>query len=224
MGFAVASVNYRGSAGLGARHRDAVKEGFDRVPIEDLRATVAWVSAHHAVNPKRVALFGEGFGGFIAVRATQLYPDEFRCAVMINAPSEPTAWIYEPVMVEARGRPTDGTKPKTSVADFDHDVREEFFERSRLAGLDLTDHVVKGAAPVMIIQDLSQRALWESQGTRLRDVLKKTGAEVEYLATSAAFTQGEPNTRTRVFTQIAGFLNDHIYDYRVDLGTEREVK
>jgi hypothetical protein len=30
--------------------------------------------------------------------------------------------------------------------------------------------------------------------------------------------------RARVFGQIAGFLNDHIYDFRVDLGTEKEVR
>ncbi|MBI5382458.1 MAG: prolyl oligopeptidase family serine peptidase [Opitutae bacterium] len=47
MGFAVAQVNYRGTAGFGARHRDAVKEGYDRIPIEDLRAAVGWIAAHH---------------------------------------------------------------------------------------------------------------------------------------------------------------------------------
>jgi len=92
MGFVVLQVNYRGSAGFGTRHREALREDIGQVPVSDLRAAIAWVTAQHKIDHKRVALLGEGFGGYLALRAAQLYPDEFRCVVAINAPTDLEAW------------------------------------------------------------------------------------------------------------------------------------
>jgi dipeptidyl aminopeptidase/acylaminoacyl peptidase len=212
MGFAVATVNYRGSAGFGAHHRDAVKVGFDAIPIEDVRATVAWIARHHPINPMRVGLLGEGFGGFIALRAAQLFPDEFRCVVSINAPTDLADWTVETSRSGWRTLP-----------DFGFEARQVFFDRARLTP-SVTDQVAATDRPVMIVQDLAKADLRKSQGTSLRAAMKRHDLYVEYLPTNAAFTSGDPGVRERVFTQIAGFLNDHIYDFRVDLGVEKEVK
>ncbi|MES1166599.1 MAG: alpha/beta fold hydrolase, partial [Pseudomonadota bacterium] len=92
MGFVVAQVNYRGSAGFGTRYREALRADIDQIPIGDIRAAIAWIATQHKFDRKRVALLGEGFGGYLALRALQLYPDEFRCAVAINAPTDLEAW------------------------------------------------------------------------------------------------------------------------------------
>jgi dipeptidyl aminopeptidase/acylaminoacyl peptidase len=213
MGFAVATVNYRGLSGFGARHRDQVREGFDRIPIADLRATTAWITSRYPVHAKRVALFGEGFGGYLALRAVQMYPDEFRCAVSINAPTDPANWVTEPTRLGVR-----------SLANLEFEVRKTFFDRSKLSGLDLADHVAADGRPALIIQDTEKLDLRASQGTSLRNAMKRRGVVAEYLETTADFTLGYPDARARVFTQISEFLNDNIYDYRVDLGKEKEVK
>jgi acetyl esterase/lipase len=96
MGFVVVQVNYRGSAGFGTQYREAPRSGLDRVPIEDMRAAIAWVTARNPIDRKRVALLGQGFGGYLALRALQLYPDDFRCAVAINAPTDLEAWCRRP--------------------------------------------------------------------------------------------------------------------------------
>jgi dienelactone hydrolase len=213
MGFAVATVNYRGLSGFGTQHRDKARDAFDRVPIEDLRAAAAWIIRRHPVHAKRVALFGEGFGGYLALRATQLYPDDFRCAVSINAPTDPAAWITHPPKLGVR-----------TLANLEFEVRKTFFERSKLGGLDLADHVTADGRPALIIQDAEKRDLQGSQGTALRNAMKRRGIAVEYVETSSDFTLGYPEARARAFNQISEFLNDHIYDYRVDLGKEKEVK
>jgi pimeloyl-ACP methyl ester carboxylesterase len=86
MGFMVAQINYRGSTGFGRRQREAISEGFDRIPVDDALAAIEWLGARHGFDRKRVAVGGEGFGGYLALRAVQLHPDAFRCAVAINAP------------------------------------------------------------------------------------------------------------------------------------------
>jgi dienelactone hydrolase len=213
MGLVVAQVNYRGSAGMGAKERDAIRDGYDRVPIEDLRAAVAWVAGQHQINPRRVALLGEGYGGYLAMRALQLYPNEFRCAIGINAPSDPARWVDEPPLVNGR-----------SLVSFDFAVRGTFFDHRKLKGLAIADHVEATAKPVFIIQDPDLRSLWSSQGTNVRDAMKKRGLDVEYLEIEGDFARSDSEARATAFAKIAGFVNDHVYDYGVDIGETREVK
>lgn len=119
MGFVVAQVNYRGSAGFGTRVREALRANLDGIPVEDVRATIAWVEAHQTVDRKRVALLGEGFGGYVALRALQLYPDDFRCAVAINAPTDLSLWAQKPESTqEARDRQDTKIDEMRQMGDF----------------------------------------------------------------------------------------------------------
>ena len=43
-----------------------------------------------------MALVGDGFGGYLALRALELWPDEFRCVVTFNAPTDLAYWDAEP--------------------------------------------------------------------------------------------------------------------------------
>lgn len=215
MGFAVAQLDYRGVAGLGARHRDAAKAAFDLVPIEDVRATVAWLAAQKSVNPKRVAVVGQGFGGFVALRAVQLFPREFRCAVSLNAPTDPARWVREAPLSGGRTLPS-----------LELEIRRAFFDgdHAKLAAMAVTRQLDTLVNPVFIIQDADKRDLWESQGTRLRDALARRGAKSEYLEVTGDFTRGEPTARAEVFARIGGFLNEHIYDFGVTVGESKEVR
>ncbi len=214
MGFAVAQVDFRGAAGLGARHRDAAREALDRIPIEDLRATVSWLAAEKKINPRRVALVGQGFGGFLALRAVQLHPKEFRCAVSINSPTDPARWVREAPVAGARTFPS-----------LDLEIRRAFFDHdhAQLAAMAITRQLETLVNPVFIIQDADKRDLWESQGKRLRDALARRGAHSEYLEVTNDFTRGEPEARAQVFARIGGFLNENIYDFGVNVGESKEV-
>jgi pimeloyl-ACP methyl ester carboxylesterase len=96
MGFVVLQVNYRGSAGFGTRVREGLRETIDEAPLADIRAALAWVGTNATYDHKRVALLGQGFGGYLALRALQRYPDDFRCAVAINAPTDLELWVQKP--------------------------------------------------------------------------------------------------------------------------------
>lgn len=101
MGFAVVQVNYRGSTGFGQKHLQALREGPDSVALADITAAVDWVLKTNTVHPKLVALMGEGYGGYLALRGLQLHPDKFRCAVAVNAPTDLAAWVNPATEAEA---------------------------------------------------------------------------------------------------------------------------
>ncbi len=92
MGFIVLRLNYRGSIGFGRAHFEAIRAGFDRVPLEDVHAAMDWLVTRHPFNRKRVALAGLGFGGYLALRGLQLFPGDFRCAFVINPVADPAFW------------------------------------------------------------------------------------------------------------------------------------
>jgi dipeptidyl aminopeptidase/acylaminoacyl peptidase len=118
MGFAVVQVNYRGSTGFGQKHLQALRAGPDTVALADITAAVDWVLKTNTVHPKLVALMGEGYGGYLALRGLQLYPEKFRCAVTVNAPTDLAAWVNPATETEASlglavAMPTD-SEPFTS--------------------------------------------------------------------------------------------------------------
>ncbi|AMR30244.1 hypothetical protein A0256_01820 [Mucilaginibacter sp. PAMC 26640] len=81
-GYAVFQVNYRGSAGYGKAFR---QKGFKQVGGKiqnDVTDGVNWLIANKIANPKKIAIFGGGFGGFSALYGVSFHPDIYNCAVV----------------------------------------------------------------------------------------------------------------------------------------------
>lgn len=79
-GYAVFQPNYRGSVGYGKIFRTAgFKEWGDKIQ-HDIADGVRWLIAEGIADPKRVGIYGEGFGGYSALQSASLYPDLYQCA------------------------------------------------------------------------------------------------------------------------------------------------
>jgi dipeptidyl aminopeptidase/acylaminoacyl peptidase len=81
-GYAVFQVNYRGSTGYGKAFRSA---GFKQVGgkiQQDITDGVNWLIQKKIANPKKVAIFGGGFGGFSALYGVSFHPQMYNCAVV----------------------------------------------------------------------------------------------------------------------------------------------
>ncbi len=81
-GYAVFQVNYRGSTGYGKAFKSA---GFKEVGgkmQQDITDGVKWLIAHKIANPKKIAIYGNGFGGFSALHGVSFNPGLYQCAVV----------------------------------------------------------------------------------------------------------------------------------------------
>lgn len=81
-GYAVFQVNYRGSGGYGKAFR---KQGFKQVGGKiqsDITDGVRWLVNNKIANPKKIAIFGGGFGGFSALYGVSFHPQMYNCAVV----------------------------------------------------------------------------------------------------------------------------------------------
>ncbi len=80
-GYAVLATNVRGSTGYGKTftHLDDVKNREDSV--KDLAYAVEWLKNYGEADPKKVAVMGGSYGGYMTLAAITLYPDLWAAAV-----------------------------------------------------------------------------------------------------------------------------------------------
>jgi dipeptidyl aminopeptidase/acylaminoacyl peptidase len=81
LGFAVIAPNLRGSSGYGKAYL-ALDNGMLRDDVvKDLGAIIVWVSSQSTLDPKRVAVAGGSYGGFLALAALANYGDRLNGGV-----------------------------------------------------------------------------------------------------------------------------------------------
>jgi dipeptidyl aminopeptidase/acylaminoacyl peptidase len=80
-GYAVLSVNYRGSTGFGKAFVNAANMEWAGKMHDDLIDAVDWAVAADIADPARVAIMGTSYGGYSALVGVTFTPEKFACAV-----------------------------------------------------------------------------------------------------------------------------------------------
>lgn len=76
-GFAVVSVNYRGSTGYGAAWRDAIEGRVGLTELDDIAAVHERLVADGVVDPARSVLSGASWGGYLTLLGLGTQPDRW---------------------------------------------------------------------------------------------------------------------------------------------------
>jgi dipeptidyl aminopeptidase/acylaminoacyl peptidase len=80
-GMAVLAPNLRGSGGAG-KAASAADDGVKREQVLlDIQATARWLQRQPDLDASRVAAWGRGYGGYLALCAAAFYPGDFRAVV-----------------------------------------------------------------------------------------------------------------------------------------------
>jgi dipeptidyl aminopeptidase/acylaminoacyl peptidase len=121
-GYAVLSVNYRGSTGFGKNFINAGDREWAGKMHNDLLDAVDWAVREQIAIPDKVAIYGGSYGGYAALIGLTFTPDRFTCGVDIVGPSNlntliasiPPYWkaFYEDMTRRIGGDPhtDDGSK------------------------------------------------------------------------------------------------------------------
>ncbi len=86
-GYAVLSVNYRGSTGFGKDFTNAAVGEFAGKMHTDLTDAVDWAVAEGIAQEDKVAIGGGSYGGYATLIGVTFTPDKFACGVDIVGPS-----------------------------------------------------------------------------------------------------------------------------------------
>jgi len=86
-GYAVLSVNFRGSTGFGKNFISAADLQWGRKMHDDLLDAVDWAVAQGVTEKGKVAIMGGSYGGYATLAGLAFTPDIFACGVDIVGPS-----------------------------------------------------------------------------------------------------------------------------------------
>lgn len=86
-GYAVLSVNFRGSRGFGKAFINAANLEWAGKMHDDLLDAVAWAIEQGITTPDQVAIMGGSYGGYATLVGLTFTPDVFACGVDIVGPS-----------------------------------------------------------------------------------------------------------------------------------------
>src|SRR5256884_4418719 len=86
-GYAVLSMNFRGSAGYGKKFIDAGNDEWGRKMQDDVTWGAKYLIAEGIADPKRVGIFGGSYGGYATLAGVASPPDFYAAAVDLFGPS-----------------------------------------------------------------------------------------------------------------------------------------
>jgi len=87
-GYAVLSVNFRGSTGFGKAFVNAADKEWAGKMHDDLLDAVNWSVNEKIADPAKVAIMGGSYGGYATLVGLTFTPDTFACGVDIVGPSK----------------------------------------------------------------------------------------------------------------------------------------
>ncbi len=213
MGLAVFRLNQRGVNGRGRAQRESLSKGIDLAAVDDASAAIEWAATQFELDRRRIVAAGEGFGGYLAVRATQLAPDRFRAAFVTAPVLEPALWT-KPTDVEA------------DLPTFQQEANRIFIAKtvSRIEDLAATK-LPDGPGRAIFVVYHAARGDVIAQGVgRLSGQLRSRGIPHETLDVNEDYFLGLPKARTRVYQALDEFLNLNLYQFDVKVGPTEVVK
>ncbi|TSJ42773.1 S9 family peptidase [Mucilaginibacter corticis] len=200
-GYAVFQVNYRGSSGYGKVFYSA---GFKEVGgkiQQDITDGVNWLIANKIANPKKIAIYGRGFGGFSALYAITFNPKMYNCAIVQNGLINLFTYIktapayYKPIL----------QKMYATIGDPEKDA-------DLLRSISPVFHPEKPTVPLLFFQDYKdQRANISEVNHYIRELQKHNPAVKYSLNKYERGSQGGENRRMQNYADIEKFLDANMH-------------
>ena len=169
-GYAVFSMNFRGSTGYGRKFLEASYKEWGRKMQDDISDGVAYLIKEGIADPKRVAIYGASYGGYAVLAGLAFTPELYCCGIDYCGVSNlftfmntiPPYWkpMLE-MMYEQVGNP-----------ETDHDL---------LAAASPALHADKIRVPLFIAQGANDPRVNKAESDQMVEALRKNGVEIEYM-------------------------------------------
>lgn len=171
-GYAVLSVNYRGSTGFGKAFVTAADHEWGGKMHDDLIDAVDWAVGRGFADRKRVGFFGGSYGGYSALMAATKTPEVFACIVDLFGISNLLTFM---ATIPPYWGPWFSIW-KNRLADPDTEAGRAFLrERSPLT------HIDRVVRPLLIAQGMQDVRVVAAESEQMVTALKSRGIPVTYV-------------------------------------------
>ncbi|MXP47214.1 alpha/beta fold hydrolase [Altererythrobacter luteolus] len=171
-GYAVMSVNFRGSTGFGKDFISAGDLEWGKKMHDDLIDAVDWAIDNGVTRADQVAIMGGSYGGYATLAGLTFTPDKFACGVDIVGPSnletllETIPPYWEPLIAQFHERMGNPNTPEGLAM---------LKERSPLYS---ADKIVK---PLLIGQGANDPRVKQAESDQIVGAMKEHGIPVTYV-------------------------------------------
>jgi dipeptidyl aminopeptidase/acylaminoacyl peptidase len=201
-GYAVFLINYRGSTGYGkAFYNAGFKEVGGKIQ-QDITDGVNWLIKNKTADPKKIAIFGGGFGGFSALYGLSFHPGLYNCAIVQHGLINFFTFIKDAPPFY---------KPKVKM--MYEMVGDPETDASQLRAISPVFHSDKIRAPLLVFQGANDaRANISELSQFVRELQKQNGNDmVKYFLkpNERTFFRIERN-RLQMYTEIEKFLEKNM--------------
>jgi dipeptidyl aminopeptidase/acylaminoacyl peptidase len=93
LGYTVFQPLVRGSTGFGKKFRDAGNGQWGLAMQDDITDGVAYLVKQGIADPKRICIYGEGYGGYAALWGLVKTPELYRCGISFGGFSDFELWF-----------------------------------------------------------------------------------------------------------------------------------
>ncbi len=211
-GYAVLSVNYRGSTGFGKKFLNAANLQWGKTMHDDLIDAVAW-SVKQGISPKdKICIAGGSYGGYATLAGLTMTPDVFACGVDIVGPSNlmtllasiPPYWApFLAVFHTRMGNPTTD------------EGKALLLQASPLT------HTAKISRPLLIGQGANDPRVKQAESEQIVTAMKKHNLPVTYvLFPDEGHGFHRPENNIAFFAVMEAFLSAHLGGFYQPITTE----
>lgn len=163
-GYAVMSVNFRGSTGFGKAFVNAGDRQWSKAMHTDLLDAVEWAIARGIADRSKVAIMGNSYGGYATLVGLTFTPEVFACGIDIVGPvnlrsllsSIPDYWAAERGNLDRRVGRLEEAEWLTSISPLS---RVDALRRPLLIGQGANDPRVPRAEPDQIVRAAQSRQI-----------------------------------------------------------------
>jgi dipeptidyl aminopeptidase/acylaminoacyl peptidase len=201
-GYAVLAPNVRGSSGYGHSYQslDDVRKRMDSVA--DLKHAALWLAESGIADPKRIAVMGGSYGGFMTLAALTTYPNLWAAGVDLVGIANFATFL-------------ENTGPwRRKLREAEYGSLEN--DREFLESISPIKKVDRISAPLFVVHGANDPRVPVGEAEQIVAALKQRGVPVEYLRfADEGHGLMKRHNRLVAYPAIARFLDEHVRDRTV---------
>ncbi len=172
-GYAVLSINFRGTEGHGWKHHKAGWKQWGLAMQDDLNDGAEYLAKQGIVDKGRMCIFGGSYGGYAVMQGLVRDPDLWKCGVNIVGVTD--LFLLQNVTW------SDTSSWKRSDLFFDTTVGNQKTDKDQLEKTSPARHASKIKAPVLMAYGGGDVRVPLIHGETMRDAMRKNGQDPEFV-------------------------------------------
>ncbi len=202
-GYAVLSMNFRGSTGYGKSHLNAGNDEWGTGAMQhDISDGVKYLVEKGIADPKRVAIMGGSYGGYATLAGVTFTPELYAAGVDIVGPSNIITLLNS---IPAYWGPI---RKMFTMRVGDPDIPEE---KARLEAQSPLFKATEIKVPLLVIQGANDPRVKKAEADQIVIALRDLGRDVEYIvAPDEGHGFAGRDNRLAMFARIEQFLAKHL--------------